>query len=212
MSIDLNYIDGYAWKDASNEAAHDYIMPTVIKILSNYASGKNKRLRIFDLGCGNGAAAKQLSEIGYDICGVDPSKEGISIANQNLSHLKLFQGSAYDDLASQYGTFDAVISLEVVEHVYAPRLYAKTLHSLVNEKGCAIISTPYHGYWKNLAIAIIGGYDKHFTALWDHGHIKFWSINTLRKLLQEAGFENIKFIRVGRIPILAKSMIVICQK
>jgi 2-polyprenyl-6-hydroxyphenyl methylase/3-demethylubiquinone-9 3-methyltransferase len=54
--------------------------------------------------------------------------------------------------------------------------------------------------------------DKHFTALWDHGHIKFWSERTLRALLAEAGCHEIEFRRVGRIPALAKSMIAIARK
>ncbi|MFN3682011.1 MAG: hypothetical protein ACK4VP_08235, partial [Nitrospira sp.] len=78
--------------------------------------------------------------------------------------------------------------------------------------GVAIVSTPYHGYWKNLALALSGKMDAHFTALWDHGHIKFWSIRTLRQLLQEAGFSEIRFLRVGRIPPLAKSMIAVAYR
>jgi 2-polyprenyl-6-hydroxyphenyl methylase/3-demethylubiquinone-9 3-methyltransferase len=54
--------------------------------------------------------------------------------------------------------------------------------------------------------------DDHFTALWDYGHIKFWSMKTLRQLLVEAGFVDIRFMRVGRIPALAKSMIAIAGK
>ena len=76
----------------------------------------------------------------------------------------------------------------------------------------AIISTPYHGYWKNLALALSGRMDAHFTALWDHGHIKFWSRRTLGDLLREAGFVDIRFWRVGRVPALAKSMIVMARK
>ena len=54
--------------------------------------------------------------------------------------------------------------------------------------------------------------DKHFTALWDHGHIKFWSMATLGELLEEAGLVELHFERVGRIPALAKSMIAIAHK
>ena len=74
------------------------------------------------------------------------------------------------------------------------------------------MSTPYHGYWKNLALALTGKMDSHFTALWDHGHVKFWSIRTLGELLAEAGFVNVRFERIGRVPALAKSMIAIAQK
>jgi len=35
--------------------------------------------------------------------------------------------------------------------------------------------------------------DRHFTVLWDHGHIKFWSRKTLTQALQETGFTSIAF-------------------
>jgi 2-polyprenyl-6-hydroxyphenyl methylase/3-demethylubiquinone-9 3-methyltransferase len=105
-----------------------------------------------------------------------------------------------------------VISLEVVEHVFSPRHFARTLFDLVEPGGTAFISTPYHGYWKNVALAVTGELDSHFTALWDGGHIKFFSIMTLSALLTETGFRHIRFKRIGRIPALAKSMIAIAQK
>jgi hypothetical protein len=54
--------------------------------------------------------------------------------------------------------------------------------------------------------------DRHFTALWDGGHIKFFSITTLRELLKEAGAADPQFLRIGRIPMLAKSMVAIVSR
>jgi hypothetical protein len=71
---------------------------------------------------------------------------------------------------------------------------------------------PYHGYWKNLALALTGQMDAHFTALWDHGHIKFWSIRTITQLLTEAGFRIIQIQRIGRISPLAKTMMIVVQR
>jgi hypothetical protein len=93
-----------------------------------------------------------------------------------------------------------------------PRGFAKTFSNLIAPGGIGILSTPYHGYWKNLALAIAGKWDDHLTALWDGGHVKFFSIVTLRILLAEIGFKGVHFIRVGRIPPLAKSMIAIVRK
>ena len=90
--------------------------------------------------------------------------------------------------------------------------YAKTVFELLEPGGTAIISTPYHGYIKNIALAVSGKMDSHFTALWDHGHIKFWSVKTLSILLRDAGFSDVTFRRVGRIPALAKSMIAIARR
>ena len=168
--------------------------------------------RVFDLGCGPGYVANLLSQRGYDVTGVDPSDDAIGIARHFFPHLKIHQGSAYDPLAVIHGTFPIVISLEVVEHVYDPRSYSATLYSLVADGGTAVVSTPYHGYWKNLALALAGQMEKHYSPLQDHGHIKFWSMDTLRQLLQEAGFKSIDVRRVGRIPPLAKSMIAVARK
>ena len=83
--------------------------------------------------------------------------------------------------------------------------------SLIAPGGIGVASTPDHGYLKNLALALAGKMDSHFTALWDGGHIKFFSMTTLGALLRELGAKEINFKRVGRIPHLAKSMIAIIE-
>jgi 2-polyprenyl-6-hydroxyphenyl methylase/3-demethylubiquinone-9 3-methyltransferase len=204
-------ISGYQWSNPDTSAAHEYLLPTVFEIIDGLELKGSDR-RIFDLGCGNGFVADCLSDRDYDVIGVDPSSEGIEQARRAYPHLKLSQGSAYDNLTAEYGQFPVVLSLEVVEHVYFPRKYAASIYSLLQDRGIAIISTPYHGYWKNLAMAVTGKMDSHFTALWDYGHIKFWSFKTLGGLLLEAAFKSVEFKRVGRIPCLAKSMIAIVRK
>jgi SAM-dependent methyltransferase len=205
-------ISGYRWSDAQLTCSHGYLLPTVTSELLQLKTERPGVNRIFELGCGNGSVANIFAKGGWDVTGVDPSSEGIALANTEFPELKLFQGSAYDDLVAKYGRFPVVTSLEVVEHVYFPRQWVASLFSLCEPGGTAIVSTPYHGYWKNLALALSGKLDAHFTALWDHGHIKFWSIKTLGELLCEAGFIDIRFERVGRIPALAKSMIAIARK
>jgi 2-polyprenyl-3-methyl-5-hydroxy-6-metoxy-1,4-benzoquinol methylase len=204
-------ITGYKWENAETNCSHEYLLPTVFNVLDSLEL-KGDSKRVFDLGCGNGSVAACLSDKGYEVTGIDPSMEGIQQANEVYPKLKLHQGSAYDDLGGEYGQFPVAVSLEVVEHVYHPRKYASCLYSLLEKGGTAIVSTPYHGYWKNLAMAVTGKMDSHFTVLWDYGHIKFWSIKTLSELLLEAGFASVEFKRVGRIPVLAKSMIAIAKK
>lgn len=153
-----------------------------------------------------------LLKKGWSVTGVDPSHDGIAQAQAAYPNLDLKLGSAYDNLVGRYGCYPIVINLEVVEQVYSPREYAKALFDLVEPGGLEIISTPYHGYLKNLMLAISGKMESHFTALWDHGHIKFWSISSLNTLLTEAGFESARFLRVGRVPLLSKSMVAIAKR
>ena len=210
--ISKKEIAGYHWTNAELTPSHAYLLPALLREMSAPRINSSAERRVFELGCGNGSVANVLSKNGWDVTGVDPSSEGIASANTQWPELKLYEGSAYDDLVARFGAYPVVTTLEVVEHVYFPRHYARTLFSLLEPGGIAIVSTPFHGYWKNLALAVTGRMDAHFTALWDHGHIKFWSIKTLGELLQEAGFIDIRFERVGRIPALAKSMIAIARK
>ena len=201
----------FKWGDAASTAAHGYLLPAVIKTLAALPL-RGKDRRVFDVGCGNGSTAAALAAAGWKVTGIDPSRQGIRQARAAYPGLALHLGSAYDNLASSYGFFPVCVSLEVVEHLNDPRLYAKNLFKLLKPGGTLVLSTPYHGYFKNLAISLFGGWDTHFTALWDGGHIKFWSIKTLSTLLADAGFGELSFQRVGRVPVLAKSMIVVAKR
>jgi 2-polyprenyl-6-hydroxyphenyl methylase/3-demethylubiquinone-9 3-methyltransferase len=201
----------YGYHSAGLGCSHDYLLPKVFEILEARRNGGSQS-RIFELGCGNGSVANALHQRGFEVQGIDYSESGIQVAREHYPHLKLDVGSAYDDLAGKYGKFPLLLSLEVVEHLFFPRKFAKAAFDLLEDGGTAVISTPYHGYWKNLALALSGKMDAHFTALWDGGHIKFWSAETMTTLLTEAGFRDMKFYRAGRIPALAKSMIVVARK
>lgn len=202
----------YQYTDSSEGCSHKYLLPTVLNALKGISQANQIR-NIFEIGCGNGSFAKALKQEGFAItAGVDFSSSGIEVARRENPEIRFEVGSAYDDLRSRYGTFSVVISLEVIEHLYSPRKFAKSAFDLLEPGGKLIVSTPFHGYFKNLALALTGKMDQHFTALWDHGHIKFWSKATLRKLFEESGFQDIHFRTSGRIPIFAKSIVVIASR
>jgi 2-polyprenyl-3-methyl-5-hydroxy-6-metoxy-1,4-benzoquinol methylase len=200
-------ISRYHYGSAAPPCTDAYLMPTVMKLLKSFPPP----VSIFELGCGNGATANQLSLLGYKVTGVDPSIEGIQIAKESFGCCHFAVGSAYDDLAAQYGTFDVVVSLEVIEHVFYPRQYAATIAKLLRPRGCAIISTPYHGYLKNLVLTLTNKWDSHMDPLWDLGHIKLWSRSKLSQLFEEVDLHETSFHRVGRIPQFAKSMVLAFQ-
>jgi 2-polyprenyl-6-hydroxyphenyl methylase/3-demethylubiquinone-9 3-methyltransferase len=197
----------YEYTDGRPSHTHDYLRPGLHRFLAGQKPG-----RLFEVGCGNGAMAASMHELGFDVVAIDSSESGIAQARAHHPGIRFEVGSAYDDLATSYGRFPVVVSLEVIEHLYDPRKFAARVFDLLAPGGVAYISTPYHGYFKNLALALSGRMDGHFTALWDGGHSKFWSMATLATLLREAGFVDLEFERVGRIPILAKSLVAIARK
>lgn len=201
-------VPDYGYGSAEPTWANYYLWPALRRTLTVEVPAGGA---IFELGCGNGATAAMLSKCGYNVTAIDPSTSGIAVARAAHRIPRFEVRSAYDDLA-EFGTFDAVVCLEVIEHCFAPRKVADAILTLLRPGGIAIISTPFHGYWKNLALALSGRFDSHWAPLWDGGHIKFWSERTLRELLSERGFSDIHFERVGRIPPLAKSMIAVARK
>lgn len=197
----------YGYNDSKHTHAHAYILNKLVNLLD-----KRQNQTILDLGCGNGSLAKALLQQGFNVYGTDASEKGIAIANQINPGRFAIQDLSSDDLPSELAeiSFDTIISTEVIEHLYDPRKFIdfakKTL--LKNGGGDLILSTPYHGYLKNLALALAGRMDSHFGPLWDGGHIKFWSRATLTTLLEEKGFTVTDFKGCGRLPYMWKSMVI----
>jgi 2-polyprenyl-3-methyl-5-hydroxy-6-metoxy-1,4-benzoquinol methylase len=190
----------HVYTDNAPTYASHYLWDRVLPLIPHGA-------RVIDIGCGNGALVNELRSQGRDALGVDTSESGARMGGAHC-----YVGSAYDDLVSRFGRFDVVVSLEVIEHLYDPRRFVRVARDLLRPDGLLIVSTPFHGYWKNLALALSGRLDDHFTALWDGGHIKFWSERTLSRLLTDEGFAVPRFVRAGRFGPFAKSMIAVTTR
>lgn len=169
---------------------------------------------ICDLGCGNGYLAHFLSSSGYRLTGVDLSESGILQAQAAYKECEFFQAPIDQELPSKLGfrSFDMVLAREVIEHLYRPSDLLETASKLIRPQGYLLLTTPYHGYFKNLILSAAGLMDRHWNPLWDGGHIKFFSVKTLTQLVKKHGFEPIKFAFFGRLPWLWKSMICLCRK
>lgn len=205
------HITDYPYKDGNTNESHTYLRPA----LQDFARSLRRGSRIADLGCGNGALTSVLSAANGEVHGIDGSTSGIQWAIQSHANIHFRCGDVTGDLVAcglDHGSYDAVVAAEVIEHVYAPRRLVRNAFDLLKPGGTVLLTTPYHGYLKNLAIALTGGMDTHFTALWDGGHIKFWSTRTMTRLLQEAGFVDICYSGAGRCPYFWKSMIVKARK
>lgn len=162
---------------------------------------------LLDIGCGNGAVAASLAKRGATVTGIDLSETGIALARAAHPQVRYEVASVYDDLNGRFGTFDRVVALEVIEHLFDPRTFLRRAFEALKPGGRLVLSTPYHSYLKNLALAVSGKLDAHFTVLWDGGHIKFFSQRTLATMLEEAGFVDLRFQGAGRVPLLWKSLV-----
>jgi 2-polyprenyl-6-hydroxyphenyl methylase/3-demethylubiquinone-9 3-methyltransferase len=207
----------YGWVSGVAEESHDYLQTPILRLVDELAvrsKARNHTLRVFDAGCGNGALLLSLMTRGYVLAGCDASQSGVREARKQCGQLAQVEHlSVYDDLAAVFDRkWDVVIATEVIEHLYSPRVFIERAKEMLRPGGTLILTTPYHGYIKNLVMAVSGKLDAHFTALWDGGHIKFWSHRTMTRLLLEFGMTDISFSGAGRFPGLWKSMVVTCRK
>jgi 2-polyprenyl-3-methyl-5-hydroxy-6-metoxy-1,4-benzoquinol methylase len=203
---------GCAYGREGHDGHHGYLLGPVQDLLrGSLLPGAT----VLDAGCGDGAGTRALRDAGYDMFGCDVSSSGITLARERWPTGRFEQASVYDDLRAVFARsdpFHAIVALEVIEHLFAPRTFLDRAHEALRPGGLLILSTPYHGYLKNVALAVSGKLESHFTALWDGGHIKFWSRRSLSQLLRERDFEPLEFRGVGRAPWLWKSMIMTARR
>jgi 2-polyprenyl-3-methyl-5-hydroxy-6-metoxy-1,4-benzoquinol methylase len=197
----------YGYQTTQSTHSHSYILNNVLETIE-----KNKERIVLDLGCGNGALVKILIAKGYQAYGTDASVQGIKIAKESYPNNFELQDLSIDDLPTNFRElkFDTIVSTEVIEHLYDPRKYIKLCKSILlkNGGGEIILTTPYHGYLKNIFLSFANKWDKHANPLWDGGHIKLWSKHTIVTLLNEFNFELVEFKGCGRFPYFWKSMMI----
>lgn len=208
----------YDWK---NNHSTPKIVNKIVKILKKLKSLQN--FTHIDVGCGNGEITKKICHFFKFTIAVDLSKQAITFAKKNNFKNIKFLHSSMDYFINQNKKFNFVSVIEVIEHQYDPFIFLKKLHSITSKNGYVLITTPYHGYLKNILISLMGCMDRHFTALWKHGHIKFFSVKTLKELVLTKKFKSngkilkynfeIKSIHfAGRFYPFSRSMIFLLKK
>jgi 2-polyprenyl-3-methyl-5-hydroxy-6-metoxy-1,4-benzoquinol methylase len=179
----------YNYNAANAEFSHRHLNPSVSRLLQNVPPGAV----VMDAGCGNGSFISLFQDRNWQLHGSDLSPTGIEIARKTFPNINFFLADGqtlYADFLKTVGPVDVVLSTEVIEHVYDPRGFLRNCYELLKPGGIIILTTRLS---QNLLLAITGRMDRHFTVLWDHGHIKFWSRKTLTQALQETGFTSIAF-------------------
>lgn len=189
--------------------------PMYLKKILRILSSETQAKMILDAGCGDGNFAESLAEKGYNMYGVDLSESGIRLANErSCGTFKV--ASMYDNLIHPFlgvEAFDAIIAIDTLEHLYSPRIFVSRTFQVLKGGGILIVTVPYWGYLKNIALSITNRIDRTLTPLWDGGHIKHWSRKTLTELMVEQSYEVVSFQGCGRpIPYLWNEMMMVFRK
>lgn len=196
----------YGYKDAGYKTPA-YLLDGVLSSLPRQTP---ERDRLLEIGCGNGYVAADLARRGWQVVGTDASADGVAIAQATYgsSGARFETASIYDrTLAARLKQFDVIVAIEVIEHLQLPRVLFENALELLKPGGRLIVTTPYHGYLKNLALSVTNGWDAHFAVHWDAGHLRFFSPKTLGAMAGDCGLVNSRWCGLGRSRWLWKSFL-----
>jgi 2-polyprenyl-3-methyl-5-hydroxy-6-metoxy-1,4-benzoquinol methylase len=154
--------------------------------------------RVLDVGCGEGAFTLELLAAGAEVVGLDVAEEPLrrALARHPELDLRLLESESRWELGD--GSFELVWAGEVIEHVADTAAFLSELRRVLRSGGVLALSTPAVGRRALLSAAL----SRHaFAERFDprSDHLRFYSAATLRRLLEDFGFEQIEISRTGAL-------------
>jgi 2-polyprenyl-3-methyl-5-hydroxy-6-metoxy-1,4-benzoquinol methylase len=133
------------WRWEANFPEHYFTRQFGAQIAQRLQPILHGRRKVLDYGCGVGYLVRHLVALGHEVTATDHSEAGVEATNALNHDLADFSGAVLPDaLISSGRRFDAIVSIEVVEHLSDSHLaqFFATLRQLLAPGGIAIITTP----------------------------------------------------------------------
>lgn len=143
--------------------------------------------RILDIGCGGGLVCEPLARQGAVMTGIDAGAENIDVARAHAKQSGLSIDYHCTTAEGFKGQYDAVLALEIIEHVDDPALFVESCVKLAKPGGTIIFST-LNRTAKSLALGKIAAeYILRWVPAGTHDWKKFKKPSELSALLNDAG-------------------------
>jgi 2-polyprenyl-3-methyl-5-hydroxy-6-metoxy-1,4-benzoquinol methylase len=166
---------------------------------------------ILDVGCSEGYLGDALKKNGNVVYGIDISKNSINKAQKKLD-FALYGNIETMKIPWKSKTFDFIICLDVLEHLFDPKLVIKKFLNVLRNDGQIIISLPniaYYGIRKNI---LFGKFQYENSGILDWGHLRFYTYQSAKALLIRSGLNIIETDKVIYLPIHLKPFYKIIKK
>jgi 2-polyprenyl-6-hydroxyphenyl methylase/3-demethylubiquinone-9 3-methyltransferase len=147
-------------------------------------------LSILDVGCGGGLLAEPLTRLGARVTGIDASGPGLMAARLHAEQMGLaidYRESTVEKLADTGAQYDAVLNMEVIEHVADRAAFLAASAAVLKPGGLTVVAT-LNRTAKAYALAIVGAeYVLGWLPRGTHDWAKFVRPDELRAELTAAG-------------------------
>jgi 2-polyprenyl-3-methyl-5-hydroxy-6-metoxy-1,4-benzoquinol methylase len=204
MSDAQSYYDEY-WSRPDPPPVGDPLAPRRLEIVLALLRAARAR-RVLDAGSGAGELVGALAAEGFEVLGMEVAATAVEQASARHPECEFVRHSIEElPWPVERGSFDAVVSFEVIEHLLRPRNLFEGAQAALAPGGRLAVSTPYHGLAKSVAVAALR-FDEHFAVEGDH--IRFFSDRALERLAAKTGFDPERIHHLGRWwPLWANSLL-----
>lgn len=164
---------------------------------------------VLDLGCGGGRFSSWMLHAGYVAQGMDISSNALEMAKRNNPDVSFELLEPNGSIPTPDGIFAAVWCTEVIEHILDVHAFLSEIRRVLKPGGILILTTPYHGFLKNLLIVLLK-FDRHFNP--ELSHIRYFDKKGLARCLNKAGFSPFKWSGFGRFCLLWRGWFVVARR
>ena len=141
---------------------------------------------LLEIGCGMGDFLIEAQSKGFEVSGLEVSDYLVQLTNQRLG-LKCVEKGDIEASKFSPGSFDIITFFDVIEHVRKPISFMKKVNELLKVSGKIFLVTPSLDSW---SARIMG---KNWVE-YKVEHLFYFNKKSLRLLLEQTGFHNIRFI------------------
>jgi SAM-dependent methyltransferase len=150
--------------------------------------------RVLDLGCSGGMVAQEARTAGHFVVGVD----GIEAPGVRDHMDAFFLADLEEGIPHEVGSgYDVVIAGDVIEHLRRPLNALQDIARVLRPGGQVLLSVPNFAHWYPRLRVALGtfGYDRR--GILDETHLRFFTRNSLRRLVRDAGYDILEESATG---------------